>query len=205
MLPAREGAVRVAVLASSSTVLEHALLVVDGHARNLASAQKSNSTSARGPARAPVIRATPAVGSLVFAASSIADPALDETGFFARGLRILCELTALERDEERVFAAHVRGLEFDLTEARGEVAIRLAVDAPNDSGADELEKLLRASIARAPSNGTPAVEQRRASLFEPLRIESPASRVLVDYRYGAVKLVEDILFVEKGGATTPRN
>lgn len=202
LLPAHEGAVRVAVLASNSTALEHALLVIDGHARNLASAQQSISTSTRDAARAPVIRAKPTIGSLVFAASSVADPALDQTGFFARGLQILCELTAIEREDKRAFTALVRGLEFDLSEARGEVAIRLAVDAPNASGADELEVLLRAAFARAPSNGTPGVEQRRASLFEPLRIESPAARVLVDYRYGAVKLVEDILLVEKGGATT---
>src|SRR5262249_23621580 len=144
--------------------------------------------------QAPTLQAKPMSGSLVYAMNVPTEVALDRAMFLEPALRWITELAAIEGKDRRAFAAPVRALEFDLGETRGDVSMRLAVTATSGTDADSLERLLRASIAHVPSSGIPDVERRRTSLLEPLRVESPDTRLVVSYRCNASKFVEDLTY-----------
>lgn len=196
LLPAKDAARRVGVLATSSATLEHALSVLDGGSSSLATG------STRGK---PSLQCTPAIGSLVYAASSNGDVTRDRTGFFERALTLFTELSCIRDERKQTIARTVHAIEFDLSETHGEVAMRLSLDAATTAEGAHLEQVLREPIAALlASAGAPDVCARRKSVLDALKIEASASRLLVGFRYSASQFVEDVLFVEKNGVAPRR-
>ncbi len=193
LLASPEYSSRLAVFATSSEALESALEVLSGDAPHLGSPQRTANPG-------PGLAAAPASGSLIFAAS-LPGVLQENLVFLRRALRLLKELASIKGKRDDLFALQVRGLEFELCESKGELSARLAIEAPSGDGAAQMAQILNDSISPLSSaGGSPEVVTRRSSLVAGLKVGSPASKLLVGFRYPAEQFVADLVFVERNGA-----
>lgn len=205
LLPARPGAPRLAVIATTTQAAERACLVLGGEAPGLDSvaAREGARPVDRGSddASAP-LRARPSDGALIFAANVPGRTLLHSPQaepFLRRGLSLLCELADIERSAKDAFAAAVRALEFELSERYGEFTLKLALEAETAAAADELERVLHARLAPWVSADLPDGRQAPLSrLLAGLQITATARRLTVLYRGDARAFVADLLQVEAG-------
>jgi hypothetical protein len=207
LLAETPGEPRVALVAPSEAALRSALLVVWGDAPTLASPRagaQPPSPAGAPRARPAPIQARPSAGSLVFAASAPVAGFEENAAFLDRALGLLDELAGLGEDEELALGLGTRALEFELCETRGELQVRLALEARDAGRAAELERLLRAAVSRAPVPAdSPQVANRLAQLLAALRLEALGSRLVARYSYSARRFVQDVGFVEEARGLRP--
>ncbi len=209
LLPASPGSPRIAVIARDEAALQSALHVIDGEAPTLADAPRATvppaTSSNKGPRIVQPISARPADGSLVFAASALGAPCgLQMTPFLERGLSLLCEFADLDSANKDVVALTAHTLEFDLGEVGTDLVVRLAIDTASTSDVRKLEDVLRGAMAKSAAvKDVPDAALRLKRLFDAIRFESRAARLMATFRYGASQLVTDIDFIEESRGIRP--
>ena len=78
------------------------------------------------------------------------------------------------------------------------MALGLALESASAEQARELEQILRRAAGRTPpESDTPEVAERIRRLLGALRFEPAGARLVVRYRYGSQRFVDDVGFVER--------
>jgi hypothetical protein len=192
LLPRGVGMTPLVVVATTSVALERACAVLAGEAPNLAAEDSEG-----------LLQVRPSDGALIYAVNLPGAPlgsTKQRTVFLERGMQLLSEFANVNAASKKNFARGVRGLQFELSETRGEFSMSLALEVDSASTAKELESTLAQSLAPWSSPQVPAnLKEPLARLMVGLKIAPVAARLELSYRCASRSFVADILQVEQAG------
>jgi len=125
----------------------------------------------------PTIRATPAAGSILFAAAG-------------EGLKELGELEPVS-----AVAKLAKAVVLDVGEDRGALSARVSIDTRTPEDAERIHQVLQGAVALvglAGGDGQDETSAKLQSLVAGLRLSVSNTRVDAVFRYDIAKLVEDL-------------